>query len=227
MKKTLLAILSIFLFFWISFWLSPQEQFIDSYITNALSSYDANTQATILSKAASTLESLLSMMPAKEAKKPILQLILNVVKHKLDDSNIIKEFSPPVTSTSTLDTMQQTLLDWINATRRANWLTPLIIHQTLQSLAQSHVDEMAAHNYFDHTNLAGDNSVARIQKSDYRFWYAGETLAYNSHTVDVVVNGRLNSPAHKAIMLSDEATQVWIWYTTKDHMWVVVYAAPL
>lgn len=225
MKKFLFLLVSLIGFISFSFGLSQTELFIDSYISNALSKYDKQTQVWILVKADKSLEELLNNLTKDDSKKPILQMIHTVVKHRIKNTSQI--VNDPIENNINLNKNQKELFDKINATRVSNNLVALKINPTLQSLAQWHVDEMVTHNYFSHTNLAWKSSVKRVEDSGYKFSYVGETLANTAINADVVVNGRLNSPLHRDILLSDEATEIWIWYNSNWSKWTALYANPL
>jgi uncharacterized protein YkwD len=209
-----------------------------------MSTYTMEKQITILTKAKEKLWLIIVRLPPTEPQKQLLSLILTVVEIKLDiltlqwlwNDNTVSVAIVPVISTPdhstqttiTMWTSQQVLLEKINQIRRENWLHELEIHSTLQELAQNHVDEMVQGNYFSHTNLAGYNSIQRVEKSWYTFSFVWETLATNAVSADITANGWLWSTQwHREIMLSTQATEIGIGYNSNWHKWTAVYAAPL
>ncbi len=255
MKKYILACLGLLCMCSASFWLTPQEEYVDGYITNALSSFTIEKKTSILTNAEQKLQTLVYSIPGKDKKKPILELILSVVRFQLawistnvdvtveasvlqiDDLKVDKVYSAApntsdannnqITKPQSLDP-QKDLLVLINQIRQENNLKPLTVSRTLETLAQTHVEEMEEFNYFNHTNIAWDDSIARVEKSWYTFTYVGETLAYNADTIEVVAYGRLWSDQwHREILLSPKATEIWIWYVGSKWIWTAVYANPV
>ena len=252
MKKLILLCMSGLLFSAFSFALTPQEQYIDSYITNALSNHTSEKKNKILKSAETKLQSLVSALPIKDTKRPILEMILNVVKFQLQtttlgatitsEATVVTVTNQPVSvntsvtssdkinqnTSSLLNPTQNELLVIMNQIRKENGLWSLVVSSTLQNIAKAHVDEMDTHNYFNHTNLAWDDSISRVEKAGYKFTYVWETLAFNADTADVVAYGRLGSTAwHKEILLSSKATEVGIGFSAARWIWTAVYANPI
>jgi uncharacterized protein YkwD len=66
----------------------------------------------------------------------------------------------------------------------------------LGDVALGHAADMAAHNYFEHEDLAGRSPADRVRASGYREKLVGENIAYGPTTVEEVVRGWLASPDH-------------------------------
>ncbi len=227
MKNLFYGIVSICLSFSLlmsqSFASSAEQEYVEQYIENALSKYDNNKRNTILNNADEKLSTLIRSMPSGAANKDILMLIHTVVKgmilNIISSEIVIEEANnqkPALVDSSDfeLSNKQQELLDAINKVRVDNGLWPVFIQNTLQWLAQWHLDETVEHNYFAHTNLAGESSSTRIKNSGYPLRYSGEVLADNLRTADLVIQWWLDSPVHKDILLSPNATEIWVWHTT-------------
>jgi uncharacterized protein YkwD len=105
-----------------------------------------------------------------------------------------------------LDRAERSLLRAINIQRAANGLHRLRIAKKLNRAADYHSREMLYGNYFAHPSLNGspmENRVRRFKRSRR----VGETLAMLSGRckrgmVAPVINMWMNSPSHRAIMLS-------------------------
>ncbi len=242
MKKLFFVMIALLIWSSSVFWFTQQEQVVDSYISKALQKHDASTQATILRNASTKLTSLIQILPSSDSKKPLLQLILNVINYRLDLNtinsvqNVVNVVVVDQDSTNnqpwswiSLNEHQKSLFDAINNTRKLNWLQELSINQTLLTIAQDHIDEWV--NWaLSHTNKAWDNSVSRVEKSWYKFWFVWETLADNASSASVVIQWWLGSQLHKDILLSDEPLEVGIWYVKfswNNWRWSAVYAKPL
>ena len=55
---------------------------------------------------------------------------------------------------------------------------------------------MAAHDYFEHADLAGQSPADRVRAVGYREKLVGENIAYGPQSVEEVVQGWLDSPDH-------------------------------
>jgi uncharacterized protein YkwD len=101
----------------------------------------------------------------------------------------------PVAESRYPDNMETSILQYVNEDRQLHGLTPLQMNALESSLASKHSQDMASGRVgFGHE---GFNSRARtIQKSLGGIAF-GENVAYGLMTAREVVNGWLNSPAHK------------------------------
>jgi uncharacterized protein YkwD len=122
----------------------------------------------------------------------------------------------PPASASTGPTPQWELYLAINRARAAHGLPKVFIASGLRTAAQRHADGMVTGNYFAHTSPFGQTLYDRIVASGFiriGYWWAGETLAWGTPGIGApanVVRMWLNSPEHRAILLSRNATCVGI-----------------
>jgi uncharacterized protein YkwD len=122
----------------------------------------------------------------------------------------------PSASASTGPTPQWELYLAINRARAAHGLPRVFIASGLRTAAQRHADGMVTGNYFAHTSPFGQTLYDRIVASGFiriGAWWAGETLAWGTPGIGApanVVRMWLNSPEHRAILLSRNATCVGI-----------------
>ncbi len=97
--------------------------------------------------------------------------------------------------------IQQNMLDAINAYRAQNGLDPLIYSKRLERAISQHVQDCWARNFFDHTNPDGDGPADRALDVGFCHPYVGENLAYGQRSVAEVMEGWKNSPAHNRNLL--------------------------
>jgi len=113
--------------------------------------------------------------------------------------------------------LAEDLVEEINQARWENGgLPPLKLQSDLQAAAGAHCQDMAVDNYFAHDSydcvggsIEFDRTwVARV--SDYYSGWSilGEILAAGYPTVEAAVQGWLNSPGHRNILLSTNYTEV-------------------
>lgn len=80
-------------------------------------------------------------------------------------------------------------------------LAPLLWNAKLSAAARSHNEWMAEHGCFAH-DCEGEPTVAqRIAEAGYGAWGWGETIAAGYLDAPGVIDGWMNSPPHKAILL--------------------------
>lgn len=101
------------------------------------------------------------------------------------------------------------MLDLVNQERKAVGVKPLVLDLKLTAVGRAHARDMFAHGYFSHVNLRGESPFARMRKHDIQYQVAGENLAL-APTVDIAHNGLMNSPGHRANILSPEFHRIGI-----------------
>jgi len=120
-------------------------------------------------------------------------------------------FSLPAFRSSLLgDIVAGTLADGTNAARASNNLPTLQVSPLLTEAAQEKANDMAKNNYFAHTSPAGLTPWYWFGNVGYDFTYAGENLAVDFSDSQDVTTAWLNSPEHRANIMSANFTQVGI-----------------
>jgi len=113
----------------------------------------------------------------------------------------------------------------VNVERASHGLAPLVAERRLTAAAEGYAAYMARANFFSHTGADGSHMVDRNEASGYVGWlFMGENLAAGQTTPERVVQGWMNSPAHRANVLSDEACEIGVGYayaggTKYGHYW--------
>ncbi len=102
------------------------------------------------------------------------------------------------------------LVDETNQSRVANGLPDLQVSPLLQAAAQEKANDEATKGYFAHTSPQGLTPWYWFQQVDYNFDYAGENLAVNFSDSGDVTTAWMNSPEHRANILSTDFTQIGI-----------------
>ncbi|MFF4958906.1 sigma-70 family RNA polymerase sigma factor [Streptomyces sp. NPDC001222] len=90
----------------------------------------------------------------------------------------------------------------VNKERAAAGCGPLTENGQLGQAAQAHSDDMAARNFFAHTNPDGADPGQRISAAGYRWSTYGENIAEGQQTPEAVMNSWMNSPGHRANILN-------------------------
>jgi RNA polymerase sigma factor (sigma-70 family) len=94
------------------------------------------------------------------------------------------------------------VLALVNKERAAAGCGPLSQDPQLRDAAQGHSDDMAARDFFDHTNPDGDGPGERVTASGYRWSTYGENIAKGQQTPEAVMTSWMNSPGHRANILN-------------------------
>ena len=110
---------------------------------------------------------------------------------------------------------EQELANLINAHRVNNGLGQLSVQSQLAAAARGHSLDMACNGFFSHTGSDGSSPFDRILAQGYSYTYAGENIYAGSgvyNTAQAAFDGWLNSPAHYAILMSANYTEIGIGY---------------
>ena len=108
---------------------------------------------------------------------------------------------------------------------------PVSLSGTLGGVALGHASDMAAHNYFEHEDLAGQSPADRVRAVGYREKLVGENIAYGPQTVEEVVQGWLDSPGHCENIMDPRFAEMGIAFAAgrvqrRGLYWVQLLAAP-
>jgi uncharacterized protein YkwD len=116
-------------------------------------------------------------------------------------------------------TLAQQVLSLLNQERSKAGLPALTSNSLLQNAAAGHAQDMNANNYFDHYGRNGSSPTERIRAAGYpdvpacncnREFFYGENIARGQTTAAQVMNDWMNSPGHKANILSKNFREVGI-----------------
>lgn len=101
------------------------------------------------------------------------------------------------------------LLQLVNAERERVGLAPLAPDPALTTAARAHARDMLAQGYFAHLSPDGKTPADRARAAGARLQLAGENLAL-APTVDLAHRGLMDSPGHRANILSPQFSRVGI-----------------
>jgi len=106
---------------------------------------------------------------------------------------------------------QQRVIELINAERAAYGLRPVVLNETLGGAAQGYAADMAKANFFAHKGPDGSTLVSRAEAAGYTTWtFLAENLAAGQPTPERVVAAWMNSPTHRANVLSPDVVEAGI-----------------
>ncbi|WP_164986243.1 CAP domain-containing protein, partial [Streptomyces roseicoloratus] len=126
--------------------------------------------------------------------------------------------------TSSSDAAQ--VIELANAERAKAGCGPLTEHTLLTRAAQGHSDDMAARDFFDHTNPDGADPGDRVTAAGYRWSTYGENIAMGQRTPADVMKAWMNSPGHRANILNCSFKEIGIGiHTAGGPYWTQVFGA--
>ncbi|MFE6175677.1 sigma-70 family RNA polymerase sigma factor [Streptomyces sp. NPDC056464] len=109
--------------------------------------------------------------------------------------------SAPQPQSAPTDTIGQ-VVALVNKERANAGCGPLAEDSLLNKAAQGHSEDMAARDFFDHTNPDGADPGQRITAAGYRWSTYGENIAMGQQTPESVMDSWMNSPGHRANILN-------------------------
>ncbi|WP_316527679.1 CAP domain-containing protein [Kitasatospora brasiliensis] len=122
----------------------------------------------------------------------------------------------------------QQVVDLVNVQRAKAGCGPVSSEPRLASAAQSHSDDMADRNYFDHASPEGEHADHRIEAAGYSWSTWGENIARGQKDPAAVMDAWMNSPGHRANILNCAFDQLGVGVRTGTNgpWWTQVFAAP-
>jgi hypothetical protein len=132
-------------------------------------------------------------------------ILVLFVSAQVVDHFMITSGSPQVAAV-----VVSTLIDLANADRTTDNLPSLTVSPLLMEAAQEKADDEAAKGYFAHISPDGRDPWYWFSQAGYDFTYAGENLAVYFSDSNAVNTAWMNSPEHRANILSDHFTEIGI-----------------
>ncbi|MER0446757.1 sigma-70 family RNA polymerase sigma factor [Streptomyces sp. Edi4] len=112
-----------------------------------------------------------------------------------------KRAAPSAAGTSTPAAVQQ-VLDMVNSERSKAGCSALTSNPQLYDAALKHSENMAAQNFFDHTDPSGAGPGERITAAGYQWSSYGENIARGQADAAAVMDSWMHSAGHRANILN-------------------------
>lgn len=149
-------------------------------------------------------------------------------------SESIVSFSPKkiakadatATVPTSMSAVQEEILKLVNEERNARGLDAYTWNTTLEKSAQDYAIAMDNQECFSHqciTTLKERMHASGYYQGGSKNYYYGENIALGQTTAKEVMKDWMNSPAHKAAILSEKYTEIGI--GKSDHYWVQHFGA--
>ena len=128
--------------------------------------------------------------------------------------------------------MEQAVADQLNERRSAYGLAPVALVPELGQAARGHSQDMADHDFVDHTGSDGSSPGERMAEAGYDWTTWGEIIACGAIAdAGEVVDLWMDSPGHRAIILSSSYADFGVGYVSDPgsewgRYWTVDFAKP-
>jgi uncharacterized protein YkwD len=126
---------------------------------------------------------------------------------------------------------QARIVELTNQARAANGLPPVSANAALDASAEAYSLAMATGNFFSHTGQDGSTFSSRNEAAGYTGWtWMAENIAAGYQSADEVFQGWMNSPGHRANILSASAREIGVGHaygpaSTYKHYWTMELGA--
>jgi uncharacterized protein YkwD len=126
---------------------------------------------------------------------------------------------------------EQRVIELVNTTRIQNGLSPLRASPQLAASARKYSGYMASARFFSHVGPDGTNLVSRDEAAGYVDWVdLAENLAGGQPDPESVVKAWMNSPTHRANILSPRVKEIGVGYafvpgSQYGHYWTQEFGA--
>jgi uncharacterized protein YkwD len=107
-----------------------------------------------------------------------------------------------------------------NAEREDAGCAPVTLDSRLSAAAQEHAADMAANDYFSHTDQDGADSSDRMHDAGFGGSRTGENIAYGQETAAEVVATWMGSSGHRHNILNCAYDRIGVGYDARGDYWV-------
>jgi len=137
--------------------------------------------------------------------------------------------APTNTTSSTLGTYEQQVVDLVNKERASAGLSALKVNTSLANVAEKKAEDMRDKNYFSHTSPTYGSPFDMMKQFGISYTAAGENIAKGQRTPQEVMTGWMNSEGHRANILNSNYTEIGVGYVTDSNgtgYWVQEFIRP-
>ena len=114
---------------------------------------------------------------------------------------------------------ERRVVELVNAERAAYGLHTLGMSQTLSDGARLKSQDLHDNRYFDHTSPTYGSPFEMMRRFGIIYSYAGENIAMGYSTPEAVVRAWMQSPGHRANILSAGFTSIGVGYVADGGYW--------
>lgn len=132
---------------------------------------------------------------------------------------------PDISATKSIENQ---VIQLTNQERAKHGLRPLAANWELSRVARYKSVDMRDKNYFSHTSPTYGSPFTMIKNFGIAYRSAGENIAAGQRTPQEVVNSWMNSPGHRANILSSSYTHIGVGHASGGsygHYWTQMFIA--
>lgn len=122
-----------------------------------------------------------------------------------------------IPSAAPLKSVEDEIVRLVNVERSKNGLAPLKNNWQAARVARIKSQDMIDNNYFSHTSPVYGSPFKMMENYGLRFSAAAENIAYGQRTAQEVMTAWMNSPGHRANILSKTVTEIGVGVAKKSN----------
>lgn len=119
----------------------------------------------------------------------------------------------------------RSVLSAVNTLRADAGQGALVYSTHLETLAQTHADDMSSKGFFSHTGSDGSQLGDRARRVGYGFCFVAENIAKGQRSASEALQGWIESRGHLRNMLDHRATELGM-AQAPGAIWVMVLGRP-
>ncbi len=127
------------------------------------------------------------------------------------------EEKPSSSSYGGISSFEKDVVSYTNVERVKNGLSELQIDHKLSEVAWYKSQDMQRLGYFDHTSPTYGSPFDMMLDFGVQYTAAGENIAYGYPTAESLVQAWMDSPGHRANILSESFTHIGVGYVQEGH----------
>lgn len=120
----------------------------------------------------------------------------------------------PVSSSNL--TYEQKVVELVNVERQKAGLPTLTMDSAISNVARAKSKDMAVNNYFAHQSPTYGSAGDMLRQFGIKWSAWGENIAAGQRTPEIIVNAWMNSPGHRANILSNNFSKIGVGYETNS-----------
>jgi len=115
-----------------------------------------------------------------------------------------------VPNLASVKVIEKQIATMVNSERAKVGLAPLKLNWQLSRVARYKSQDMIDKNYFSHQSPTYGSPFDMMKNFGIKYMAAGENIAYGQRTATEVMTGWMNSPGHKANILSKNYSEIGV-----------------
>ncbi len=126
----------------------------------------------------------------------------------------VENNNTPVSSSNL--SYEQKVVELVNVERQKAGLPTLQMDSAISNVARAKSKDMAVNNYFAHQSPTYGSAGDMLRQFGIKWSAWGENIAAGQRTPETVVNAWMNSPGHRANILSNNFSKIGVGYETNS-----------